>query len=122
MKSIRVCVCGGRDFNDQEFVFKTLDHLLSKNNYNEVTLINGAMRGVDNLSSQWGFQYPDYVTIVEVPANWNKYGNAAGPLRNQKMIDLGFDLLIAFPGGSGTKDMKKRAKKACIPVYQAVYY
>jgi predicted Rossmann-fold nucleotide-binding protein len=40
-------------------------------------------------------------------------GLAAGPIRNQQMIDEGKpDLVIAFPGGAGTHDMMARATKA----------
>jgi hypothetical protein len=46
-------------------------------------------------------------------------GKAAGPIRNQRMIDEGKpDLVIAFPGGRGTADMVSRAKKAGIPVQE----
>jgi hypothetical protein len=51
------------------------------------------------------------------PANWKKHGRAAGPMRNQQMLDEGKpDLVIAFPGGSGTADMVRRAKAAGVPV------
>ena len=37
--------------------------------------------------------------------------------RNQEMIDEGQPgFVIAFPGGRGTADMKRRAKKAGLPV------
>jgi len=37
---------------------------------------------------------------------WDELGKKAGPLRNQRMLDEGKpDLVVAFPGGGGTKDM-----------------
>jgi len=56
---------------------------------------------------------------VEVhDANWQKHGNAAGPIRNQEMVDLGADVVFAFPLGEsrGTNDCIQRAVKANIPV------
>jgi hypothetical protein len=54
---------------------------------------------------------------VEVhPADWARYGKAAGPIRNQEMLDGGADLVIAFPGGRGTQDMMNRAESADVPV------
>jgi hypothetical protein len=49
-------------------------------------------------------------------ADWERHGKAAGPIRNQAMIDAGADLVIAFPGGRGTADLIRRARKAGIPV------
>lgn len=55
------------------------------------------------------------------PADWRKYGKSAGPLRNQQMIDEGKpDLVVAFPGGTGTADMVRRAKAAGIRVIEPV--
>jgi hypothetical protein len=48
-------------------------------------------------------------------ANWDKYGKAAGGIRNQQMLDENeIDTAVAFPGGTGTKDMIKKARKAGI--------
>ena len=56
-------------------------------------------------------------------ADWQRHGRAAGPIRNQEMVDLGADLLVAYPlpEGRGTQDCIKRAVKAGIPtlVYNA---
>jgi len=47
------------------------------------------------------------------PADWETYGRAAGPIRNQKMLDSEqINLCVAFPGGAGTADMVARCKKA----------
>jgi acyl-CoA synthetase (NDP forming) len=55
--------------------------------------------------------------VTSFPANWKKHGKSAGPIRNQLMLDVGKpDLVIAFPGGSGTADMIRRARKAGVPV------
>lgn len=54
------------------------------------------------------------------PANWDKYGKTAGPIRNQEMVDAGADICLAFfqPGAAnrGTADCVSRAEKAGIPV------
>ena len=45
------------------------------------------------------------------------YGKAAGPIRNQQMLDEGKpDVVIAFPGASGTADMINRAGLTNVPV------
>ena len=47
-----------------------------------------------------------------------------GPIRNQRMLDSNPDIevVVAFDGGTGTADMKKRAKKAGIEVKEAAEY
>ncbi len=57
--------------------------------------------------------------LKAIPADWDKFGKGAGPIRNQQMIDEGKpDLVVAFPGGTGTADMVKRAKKHGIEVIE----
>ncbi len=49
---------------------------------------------------------------------WDEIGKKAVPLRNQRMLDEGNpDLVVAFPGGGGTKDMVRRAVKARVPIH-----
>lgn len=52
------------------------------------------------------------------PADWDLHGKAAGPIRNQEVVDLGADECHGFPDGrsAGTADCMRRAKKAGIPV------
>jgi hypothetical protein len=51
-------------------------------------------------------------------ADWTTHGKGAGPLRNQKMVDLGADIAVAYmhEGSRGTADCVARAKKAGIEV------
>jgi hypothetical protein len=51
-------------------------------------------------------------------ADWNTHGRAAGPIRNQRMLDeVKPELVVAFPGGRGTADMVRRAREAGVNVY-----
>jgi hypothetical protein len=109
----RVCVCGGRDYNDKEKVFKYLDYiaynyLVSINK--EMVLINGGARGADNLSTLWA--KARNISLEVFKADWDKYPRSAGPIRNREMLSAGIDLLISFPGGKGTADMVNICKKA----------
>jgi hypothetical protein len=52
-----------------------------------------------------------------MPANWGRYGPAAGPIRNTQMLIEGRpELVVFFPGGDGTKDMVEKARKHRIPL------
>jgi hypothetical protein len=112
---MRLLVCGGRDFDDKEFVFYTLDRVHAKR---PVTcLIHGAARGADTLAADWALDRG--VLCNAYPADWERDGKRAGPIRNQKMLDVGKpEGVVAFSGGRGTADMIRRAEAAGLPVYQ----
>lgn len=111
---MRVAVCGGRAFSDSARVVSMLDGLLKF--YGEFEcLMHGGATGADTLAAQWAHQ--QNITVICFPAKWKEHGRAAGPIRNQLIIDHGRpDLLVAFPGGKGTLDMRCRAKAARISI------
>ncbi|HKS72677.1 MAG TPA: SLOG family protein [Terriglobales bacterium] len=114
---MRVLVCGGRDFSDRDLMARTLAPYRPSpiTAVSEHKIIQGGAIGADTLAREWAEVYG--VPYREFPADWNKHGRAAGPIRNQRMIDEGKpDLVIAFPGGRGTADMISRAEKAGIRV------
>lgn len=111
---MRVLVCGGRKYNDQNNVWNTLD-ALCLNRGTPTVIIHGDQTGADKLADEWAFQMG--VKADPYPADWGKYGNAAGPIRNRIMLDEGKpDLVLAFPGGKGTNGMTRLAEQAGIEV------
>lgn len=111
----RIIVCGTRTFTDYELFSKKMNKLVSK--LKNIYLLIGDAKGVDRMASRWAFEHMWSYSIWR--AKWDKYGNAAGPLRNQKMAEKGnAKACIAFWNGKspGTKDMIKRAKKAGLTV------
>ena len=107
----RVLVCGGRDFWEQEVVNAVLDR------FKPSLLIEGGGPGADKCAQTWGQKA--LVPVMTFTAPWGKAGKGAGPLRNKWMLTIGApDLVIAFPGGKGTADMKKQAKERGVPVWE----
>lgn len=99
---MKVLVCGGRGFRDRVKLETTLDALHER--YGFTCVVTGAYRGADSLAEQWARSRA--IKYVGVPANWQKHYGAAGPIRNQRMLDEEKpDMVIAFLGGSGTADM-----------------
>lgn len=113
----KVIVCGGRDFNNRDFVFSEMDRLNRK--FNFICIVQGGCpTGADKWARDWcnerQIQYAHYPIKQH---EWKELGKKAGPLRNQKMLDLEHpDGCIAFPGGRGTADMIKRSHAANLPV------
>lgn len=134
----RLLVCGGRMFGrvadivkvedldaaiknaeiERAYLKATLDKL--KETLELECLIEGQAKGADQLAGKWADE--NDVTHLKFPADWKRYGRSAGWKRNQRMLDEGQpSIVVAFPGGVGTKDMVQRAKKAGVPVYEVIY-
>ncbi len=98
----KVLVCGGRDYNDREIVQRTLDRI------KPAEIIHGAARGADTLAGEYAQDHG--IPCRRFPADWRRHGRSAGFLRNRQMLDEGKpDLVVAFPGGPGTRNMVKTA-------------
>lgn len=111
--TLRVLVCGSRTFSDIEQVRSLIAALPE-----DTVVIHGAAPGADSYAgacaSMAGLKVEAY------PANWSKYGRAAGHIRNTQMLEEGKpDIVYAFPGGplgntKGTKNMVEQAIMAGI--------
>ena len=113
----RVLVCGGRDYDDRDHIWNTLTEL--NNSLGPfATVIHGCATGADHEAMIWAQTMPGR-HHAPFQADWHRHGKAAGPIRNQRMIDEGKpDLVIAFPGGKGTADMVRRARAARVEVIE----
>lgn len=114
---MRVIVCGGRDFTDCALMRETLDRVDRERGRIE-TVVHGNASGADQLARLWAGsnkrrEWP-------FPAEWSKYGKSAGPRRNKQMLGSGADLVIAFPGGRGTRNMVKQARAAGLEVMEVL--
>lgn len=112
---MRILICGGRDFNREDVFDRVLNSIKSVNG--DLEIISGMARGADTMAVN--FAKTHGYKLYEFPADWSKYNNAAGPIRNQQMIDEGNpDIVIAFPtkNSRGTWDMIRRAEKANIKI------
>jgi hypothetical protein len=114
---LRMLVCGGRDFDNTQFLALCLDRTHVKTGI--ACIIEGGARGADTFARQWaksrGCQVETY------PADWTAQGKSAGFKRNQQMLDEAKpDGVIAFPGGPGTADMIERTRKAGIKLWTPV--
>jgi hypothetical protein len=112
---MKVLVTGGRDFKDTKKLVEVLFLI------HEVTpftaIIEGGATGADRIART-------FATFMDIPietydAEWDKYGNGAGPIRNKKMIEEGKpNLVVAFSGGKGTANMVKQAQAAGLRVME----
>lgn len=114
---MRVIVCGGRNFDDALTLGSWLGGI-HKNNGPITLLIEGGARGADYMARK--FAEWQGIPVKTFPADWDKHGRAAGPIRNKQMLDEGRpDLVVAFDGGKGTANMVEQARRAGIRVLLA---
>ncbi len=107
-----VLVTGGRDYKDAKRVSDTLD-VIHQAHHIEM-LVHGCATGADTLAAIWAMKRG--VHPAGVPALWDFYGKIAGRVRNSAMLVFKPDLVVAFPGGSGTANMVGQARQLRIPV------
>jgi hypothetical protein len=106
-------VCGGRDYSDKHTLWVTLNGCVHDRGV--IRVIAGGAKGADTLAEEWA--KIQEIECVVYHADWAKHGRAAGPIRNQQMLDDSKpNLVVAFPGGRGTADMVRRARAAGIEV------
>lgn len=113
---MRVLVFGGRAFRARHLLFATLDRVHGAR-WPVDMLIHGAAPGADSLAARWarlrGIRPDPY------PADWARYGNAAGAIRNAQMLREGKpEAAVSFPGGRGTSDMMQRCLAAGLEVLE----
>lgn len=70
--------------------------------------------GFDLLAERWARF--NSIEVIPYYADWKQYRGAAGPIRNQLMVDHA-SALIAAPGGKGTEDCVARAERKGIRIY-----
>ncbi len=110
---MRVIIAGGRDFNDAT----ALDVAIAwaeERGIRITEVVSGRARGADALGEAWALAHG--VPVKLFPADWNRFGHAAGPRRNTDMADYA-EALIALPGGRGTRDMIAKARSRRLLVY-----
>lgn len=111
---------GSRDWSDRDAIARALNIAraeMSEAGIDAPVLVSGACpTGADRIAEEaWeGLGLP----VERHPADWGRHGRAAGPIRNQRMVDLGADICLAFllPGSRGTLHCMNAAKKAGIEV------
>jgi hypothetical protein len=111
----RVLVTGGRDFALPNVVHEILSSIQQRFGIEE--LGHGEAEGLDTLAKLWALCHGIPVAGYEATqAEWEVWGNRAGNIRNSRMLrSFQPNLGVAFPGGSGTADMRRKLLEANIP-------
>lgn len=119
----RVIIAGGRDFDDEKFLFDKMDYYL-REVLAKIEIVSGHQKSEDN-----GYYYgADYFgekyararkfSLEIFPADWKKLGKKAGPIRNRKMGASGVNACVVFWDGKsqGSKNMIDICNELKIPL------
>lgn len=112
---MNVLICGGRSYDNVKHFEEVMNALDKRHRF--ALVVHGGATGADTMARTWANSL-GIDQSVYLP-DWEKYGRAAGPIRNQQMLEgQPIDLVVAFPGGRGTADMVRRAKAKNITVIE----
>lgn len=126
---MRIIVAGSREFggwDKNSRAYTNPDHVQLLNDRldlardrraaegDTVVIISGTCYGPDDLGERWADKTGH--EVIRKPANWDKYGKRAGPLRNEEMGAIADAAIIFWNGTSrGTKNMINICKRLGIP-------
>ena len=109
---------GSRTWHDVRTIEQALASILDRHPEG-VVLVHGACpRGADAIAAAYATRTPGY-QVEAHPADWRRYGRAAGHRRNAEMIAMGADGCAAFIRGEspGSTGAVRLARAAGIPVW-----
>jgi hypothetical protein len=103
---LNVAVVGSRSFKDYERLERKLRKLGKLN-----SLISGGAAGADKLAERYAREHK--IKMVIHKPEWKHFKKAAGPTRNQTIVDEA-DVVVAFWDGNspGTRDTIDKTNKA----------
>lgn len=118
---MRILVCGSRDWTNRALLSTVLDTV----KHREIieVIIEGEATGADTMAREWAED--NGILVKKFPADWDRYGKAAGPIRNKQMLVEGKpDLVLAFTldlaSSRGTKNMVMQALEAKVETIDVV--
>ena len=109
-KIIKIVIAGCRDYNNYEEAKEYINLCISSIRYgNKIIILSGGASGAYKIGERYAKENGFEVELY--PADWEKYGKSAGPIRNKLMAE-NCDCVICFWDGKsrGTKSMIEYAK------------
>lgn len=111
---MKTIIAGSRDIENYMLVKQAIALSGFKDQITEV--VSGGARGIDRLGERYAKE--EGIACAVFPADWDKWGKAAGPIRNSEMADYADALIAIWDGDSrGTKHMIDTARKKGLKVF-----
>ena len=112
---MRTIIAGSRTIKK----FSLVEHAIIDSGFDISEVVSGEARGVDTIGEAWAAK--NAIPIKCFPADWQRFGKAAGPKRNEAMAAYADALIAVWDGKSrGTASMITLAKNYKLRIYQAI--
>lgn len=117
----RLLICGSRNWTDGVAVAIAMSgYHASCVGDGRLAIISGMARGADAMAAEFAVHWQ--LPLWAFHADWGSAGKAAGPIRNEAMLNVGRpDAVFAFTAdlaaSRGTAHMVKLAREALVPTY-----
>ncbi len=99
---MRVIIAGSRTWGNTCYA---LDDIIKESGFAITQVVSGCAFGADQCGERWAVKI-GRVPIMSFPADWTKFGKAAGYERNKDMADYADAAICLWDGQSrGTKHM-----------------
>lgn len=109
---MKVIIAGSRDVT---FPLLHVVRAVDESGWMITEVVSGCARGVDEHGEQWAKRRD--IPVKRFPADWDRHGRAAGPIRNRQMAQYADALIAIWDGKSrGTKNMIDEMNKCGKPV------
>jgi hypothetical protein len=112
----KLIIAGSRSFEDYALLKReTKKFLKSLTKNKDIQIISGTARGADRLGER--FASDSKYSLLRMPAQWARYGKAAGYQRNGEMAEIADACIVFWDGYSrGAMHMHQIAKDMGRPV------
>ena len=113
--SFNLLIAGGRDFSNYELLARRCAAYIAENcGVRELVVISGRASGADLLGEQFAREYQ--LRCRFFLAQWEKFGRAAGPMRNRQMAEVADGAVVFWDGRSrGTRSMIGYLRQMGVP-------
>lgn len=120
-RRVAVLVTGSRRWTDTQALGRALMRCYAPaTNCHSCVVIHGDASGADTIADNWAFGLG--IPTLPMPAQWDFYGRAAGPRRNESMVEVLTHLKLCgyvchvlacpLPGSRGTHHCAHLAQEA----------
>jgi hypothetical protein len=108
---IKLIVAGSRTFADYSLLKQKLDfYLQAYLPSGDVEIVSGKARGADTLGERYAREH--HLPLKQFPADWERFGRAAGYRRNEMMVSYATHCICFWDGTSkGTAHAISLAKR-----------
>lgn len=109
---MKTIIAGSRGLQNRQ----RLEEAIRLSSFTISEVVSGGARGIDQLGEQWAKRTE--TPVRQFLADWDRYGKAAGPIRNAAMARYADALIAIWDGKSrGTLNMIEQAKKYGLKIY-----